>query len=60
MNKNKIRWKNEKKPYLVYLLFNEGETELIGTKIKLKFKKFLILILNFESLRKVSLRKVIK
>ena len=45
MNKNKIKWKNEKKSYDVYVLFNGGVTELIGTKIKLKLK---ILILNFE------------
>ena len=43
----------------MYLLFNGGVTELIGTKIKLKLK---ILILNFEfniSIT-VALRKVIK
>ena len=41
MNKNKIRLKkNEKKPYLEYVLFNEGVTELKGTKMKLKLKNF--------------------
>ena len=39
MNKNKINLKNVKKPYLVYVLFNKRVTELIGSKIKLKFKK---------------------
>ena len=33
MNKNKINLKN------VYVLFNKRVTELIGSKIKLKFKK---------------------
>ena len=37
MNKNRIKLKNEKKPCDVYVLFNGGVTELIGTKIKLKF-----------------------
>ena len=41
MNKNKIKYKNCKKPCDVYVLFNE----LIGTKIKFEIK---ILILNFE------------
>ena len=36
MNKNKI-FKIEKKSYLVYVLFNERVTELIGLKIKLNF-----------------------
>ena len=40
--------KNEEKQYLVYVLFNEGVNEFVGTKIKLKLKKILILILNFE------------
>ena len=43
MNKNKIKLKNEKKAYDVYVLFTGGVTELIGAKIKLKLK---ILILN--------------
>ena len=30
---------NEKKPYHVYVLSNEGVPELKGTKIKLKLKK---------------------
>ena len=37
---NKKRRNNEKKPYLVYVHFNEGVTKLIGTKIKLKLKKY--------------------
>ena len=36
MNKNKIKLKNEKKPYDVYILFNGEVTELIVIKIKLK------------------------
>ena len=36
MNKNKIKYKNEEKPYDVYVLFSGGVTELIDTKIKLK------------------------
>ena len=39
MNKNKINLKNVKKPYLVYVIFNKRVIELIGSKIKLKFKK---------------------
>ena len=40
MNKDKMKFlKNEKNPYHAYVLFNEGVTEIIGTKIKLKFKK---------------------
>ena len=38
MNKNKIKLRNEKKLYDVYVLYNGGVTELIGTKIKLKLK----------------------
>ena len=39
MNKNKINLKNVKKPYLIYVLFNKRVTELIGSKMKLKFFK---------------------
>ena len=46
MNINKIKLKNGKKPYQVYVLYNKRLTELIGSKIKFKFKKHLIL--NFE------------
>ena len=33
MNKNKIKLKNEKKPYHIYVLFNKSVTELISLKI---------------------------
>ena len=51
MNKDKMKFKkNVKKPYNMYVLFNKRVTEFIGSKIKLKFKKKLILtlILNLE------------
>ena len=35
-----------KKPYHIYVLFNKRVTKLIGSKIKLKFKKFNF---NFKS-----------
>ena len=40
MNKNKIKLKNVKKPYHIYVQFNKVLTELISSKIKLKVKKF--------------------
>ena len=48
MNKNKINLKNVKKPYHVYIPFNKRVTELIGSKIKLNFKKFFILNLEIN------------
>ena len=41
MNKNKIKskLKDVKKRYHIYVLFNKRVTELIGSKIKLKFEK---------------------
>ena len=39
MNENKIKYKNLKKPYHIYILFNKRVTELIGSKMKIEFLK---------------------